>query len=231
MVKMLNSKRVIVYGNTMISQMLYYDSLNHDDFEIACFAVDEEYFTLDSFLGLPQVSFEKVQELYPPDKYDMISILGGYSNMRNRKKMYQRAKEKGYVLRNYISPTCHITPTVEMGDNNVIFELTHIGIGGKMGSNNIIRQMVYLGHDFSLGDHNTIGVGCRIGGSCNIEDTCYFGLNAVVINNTKIAKESLVGAGSVVIRHTEAYSKNVGNPSRIIGYHEREGIKMKVEHE
>lgn len=35
----------------------------------------------------------------------------------------------------------------------------------------------------------------------------------------------------VVIRHTEPYSKNVGNPSKIIGYHEEEGIQMEVEHE
>lgn len=224
-------KPVIIYGNTILSQMLFYDALNHPDFSVACFTVDPQYLSGDTLLGIPQISLEEILKSHPPDQYDMVSVLGGYSNMRNRESMYRRAREMGYTLRNYVSPTCDITPTVEMGDNNLIFGQTHIGIGGRMGSNNIIRQMVYLGHDFVLGSHNVIGAGCRIGGYCTVEDTCYFGLGAIVINNTCIARESLLGAGTVVIRHTEPHSKNVGNPSRIIGYHGEEGIRMKVEHE
>lgn len=224
-------KKVVVYGNTILSQMLYYDSLQHADFQIVAFTVDEEYLTSDTFLGLPQVDFTKVQALYPPHEYDMIAVRGGYTHMRSREVMYLRAKAQGYTMRNYISPTVDTTPSVSMGENNIVFGQTHLGIGGSMGSNNIIRQQVYIGHDFRMNNNNVIGVGCRIGGNCQIEDTCYFGLGAVVVNNTKIAKESLVGAGSVVIRHTEPYSKNVGNPSRVIGYHEEDGICMKVEHE
>lgn len=225
------NKKVIIYGNTMLSQMLYYDAMHHSDFVIAGFSVDQEYLSEDTFMGLPQVSFDKVTEVYPPDAFDMIAVRGGYTNMRSRKDMYLRAKEKGYMLRNYISSTCDITLTIKMGDNNLIFGQSHIGIGGRLGSNIIIRQQVYLGHDFFVGDNSVIGVGCKIGGNCIIEDTCYLGIGATVVNNTKIGKESLVGAGSVVIRHTEYYSKNVGNPSRVTGYHEEEGIRMKVEHE
>lgn len=225
------SKKVVVYGNTILSQMLYYDAVHHADFEIVAFTVDEEYLFSDTFLGLPQVSFEKVTEIYPPEAYDMIAVRGGYTHMRSREVMYVRAKAKGYSMRSYVSPTADITPTVSMGENNIIFGQTHIGIGGSMGSNNIIRQQVYIGHDFRMNHNNVIGVGCRIGGNCVIADTCYFGLGAIVVNNTNIGQESLVGAGSVVIRHTEPYSKNVGNPSRVIGYHQEEGICMKVEHE
>ncbi len=225
------SKKVIVYGNTTLSKMLYYDSLNHPDFTVVCFTADEEYLHDDYFLGLPQIDFKNITEFYPPGEYDMIAILGGYSCMRNREKMYFKAAEKGYTLRNYVSPLCDITPEIEMGENNIIFGLTHIGIGGKMGSNNIIRQNVYLGHDFTIGNNNFIAAGCNIGGNCIIENTCYIGLGATITNNTSITEESLIGAGSVVIRHTEPYSKNVGNPSRIIGYHKEEGIMMKVNHE
>lgn len=225
------SKKVIVYGNTILSKMLYYDSLSHKEFTIVGFTVDKEYLQEESFLGLPQIDFENISQIYPPEEYHMVAILGGYSCMRNREKMYYKAKEKGYYLRNYISSTCDITPEIEMGENNLIFGQTHIGMGGKMGSNNIIRQQVYLGHDFTMGNNNFIGVGCRIGGNCVIENTCYFGLGATIINNTVVAEETLIGVGSVIIRHTEPYSKNVGNPSRIIGHHKEEGIMMKVNHE
>lgn len=223
--------KVIVYGNTILSKMLYYDALNHHDFNIACFAVDGEYLQGDTFLGLPQINFEYITEQYTPEEYDMIAVLSGYQCMRNREKMYFKAKEKGYHLRNYISPSCDFTPEIKMGENNLIFGQTHMGPEGKMGSNNIIRQQVYLGHNFTMGNNNVITSGCRIGGKCVIENTCYFGLGSTVTNNTFIAEESLVGAGSVVIRHTEPYTKNVGNPSRIISYHKEEGIMLKVNHE
>lgn len=225
------NKKVIVYGNTILSKMLYYDALKHPDFTIAAFTVDKAYLQADEFLGLPQVDFANCLELYPAEEYDMIAILGGYTCMRNREKMYFNAKDKGYKLRNYISPSCDITPDISMGENNLIFGQTHIGTGGIMGSNNIIRQQVYLGHDFMMGNNNFIGAGSRIGGNCIINNTCYVGLGVTIINNTLIAEETLIGAGSVVIRHTEPYSKNVGNPSRIIGYHVEEGIMMKVDHD
>ena len=224
------SRQVVVYGNTILSKMLYYDSLNHEGFRIASFAVDREYLEANKFLGLPLIDFNYVNELYPPEEYDMIAILGGYSCMRNRKKMYLKAKEKGYRLRNYISPSCDLAVDIEMGENNLIFGQTHIGIGGKMGSNNIIRQQVYIGHDFIMGSNNFIGASCKIGGNCLIENTCYFGLGSTVINNTTIAEETLIGAGSVVVRHTEPHSKNVGNPSRVIAYHREQGIMMEVNH-
>jgi sugar O-acyltransferase (sialic acid O-acetyltransferase NeuD family) len=224
-------KKVVVYGNTVLSKTLYYDAINNPYFEIVCFTVDEEYLHDSEFLGLPQINFQEITESYPPSEYDMIAILGGYRCMRNREIMYFKAKNKGYKLRNYISPSCEITPEIHMGENNLIFSQAYIGRGGKIGSNNIIREQVYLGHDFIIGNNNFIGAGCKIGGTCVIENTCYLGLGATIINNTTLAEETLVGAGSVVIRNTKPYSKNVGNPSRVIGYHKEEGIKMRVNHE
>lgn len=221
-------KKVVVYGNTILSKMLYYDSLINDDFEIVCFTVDEVFLNQPRFMDKPQVDFANVTKLYPPEDYDMITVLGGYSNMRNREVMYLKAKEKGYCLRNYISPKADTSPDLSLGENNIIFAQAHVGIGGKMNNNNIIRQNVYLGHDFLIGSHNFIAAGCNIGGNCKIDKLSYIGLGSTIINDIRIGKETLVGAGSVVIRNTESYSKNVGNPSRIIGYHQEEGIKMHV---
>lgn len=222
------NKKVIVYGSRKLGKMIYYDSLDNQEFQIACFAVDEEYLADDnSFLGLPQVSIKKVVELYPPDEYDMIALITEYENMHRRETMYWKAKDIGYTLRNYISPSCDIAPDVIMKDNNLIMGQTHIGVGGQMGFNNTIRQQVYLGHDFVIGNNNVVTAGCKIGGNSEFKNNCYIGLGATIINSLKIAEDTLVGAGSVVIRDTEPYSKNVGNPSRIIGYHKEDGIKMR----
>ena len=222
-------KKVIVYGMNILSKMLYYDSLGNDNFEIACFAVDTDHLNgRNQMLGLPLVGMDEIQVLCPPDKYDMVALFDGYDCMRDREKKYIKAKSKGYTLRNYISSKADAPANISMGDNNIVMGQSHIGIEGVMGSNNLIRQSVYLGHGFKLGDNNVITAGCSIGGDCDFKNNCYIGLGSTIVNNTTIEEETLIGAGCVVIRNTEPYSKNVGNPSRIIGYHKEEGIVMSV---
>ncbi len=223
-------KKVIIFGNTILSKMIFYDAAE-SDFKIAGFTVDKEYLSSDKFLGLPLVDFELVTKLYPPEQYDMLAVISGYRDMRSRNEFFKRAKCKGYSLRNYISAKADFSPEVFMGENNIIMANSHVGIGGIMADNNIIRQNVYLGHNFIMGSNNFIAAGSNIGGNCKIKNTCYIGLGATIIDNTSIEEETLIGAGSVIIRHTEPWSKNVGNPSRVIGYHKEEGIKMVPSHE
>lgn len=220
---------VIVYGSRMLAEMLYYDSLRHPDFKIAAFIQDEEYLDASGYyLGLPQVGLGTVLEKYPIRTFDMIVLTASYHDMRNRDDMYNKAKALGYNLRNYLSPSSIVSPNVVMGENNIIFEQTFLGAGVQMGSCNTIRQQVYIGHDFRMGDNNVITPGCKIGGDCRIEDNCYIGLGSTIMNGIVISEESLVGAGSVVIKNTEPFTKNVGNPSRAIGYHKEEGLKVKL---
>ena len=158
----------------------------------------------------------------------MLAIFEGYRSMRARDNIFSKAKSSGYKLRNYISARADIAPDVQMGENNVIMGTSYIGFGGIMGDNNLIRQSVYLGHEFKMGNNNIITAGCNIGGLSNIKNNCYFGLGSTVIDHINIAEDTLIGAGSLVIRHTEPYSKNVGNPSRIIGYHQYQGVRMMI---
>jgi sugar O-acyltransferase (sialic acid O-acetyltransferase NeuD family) len=221
------AKKVVIFGNGVVSKMLFYDAKGSDDFEIACFTADKEYVNETEFLGLPLIEFEKINELYPPEEYDMMAVLQGGSSLRNREKMYLKVKSKGYLIRNYISAKADFSPDVIMGDNNIVLAQAHVGTGGVMGNNNMIRQNVYLGHNFVVGDSNFIAAGSCIGGGCIIKNNCYIGLGSTIINGISIESETLTGAGSVVIRSTEPYSKNVGNPSRIIGHHKEEGIVIK----
>jgi sugar O-acyltransferase (sialic acid O-acetyltransferase NeuD family) len=225
------SKPVILYGSRKLGKMLYYDSENNPNFDIAVFTVDKEFLNEDGcFLGLPQIDLDKVLEEYPSDKYDMIALIAGYNNMRDREKMYYKAKDKGYVLRNYISSSCEIASDVIMGDNNLIFGQTHIGFSGVMGNSNTIRQQTYLGHEFIMGDYNVITPDCRIGGECRIGNSCYIGIGATIKNGLVIANETLVGAGSVVVKDTEESTVNVGIPSRILRYHKDTGIQIEANH-
>ncbi len=221
------SHEVIVYGSRALAAMLYEDSLRHPDFTIVAFVVDESYLDPSGYyLGLPQVGLQSVSDLYPRATYDMMILISTYEDMRIRDSMYHSSISLGYPLRNYVSPSSIVSSHVSMGHNNVIFEQVYMGPQGRMGSFNIIRQHVYIGHDFTIGDRNVIAPGCKIGGHAHIAHHCYIGIGATLIDHISIAEESLVGAGSVVIKDTEPYSRNVGNPSRVISYKQQEGLKV-----
>jgi len=211
------SKEVVIFGAGRFTDMIYYDAKNHDDFHIAAITVDEEYRNGDSYLGLPLIAFEEIEKKYPPSDYDMLLVASCQNDMRIRRMLFSKIKNKGYALRNYISPKSDCAE-VEMGENNIVMAFAHVGLYGIMGNDNLVRQHVYLGHDFNLKDHIVIAPGCRIGGNCLIEEFSYIGLGVIINDGKKIREESFIGSGSVVIRDTEKFSINVGNPSRIIKY-------------
>jgi|LSQX01.2.fsa_nt_gb sugar O-acyltransferase (sialic acid O-acetyltransferase NeuD family) len=224
-------KKIVIYGSITLMKMLYYDARDSTDFEIAAFVSDPDYCEADELLGIPWITYDMMYELYPAEKYDMLAIFNGYRSMRARDKIFDRARNSGYKLRNYISRRADFAEDVELGENNIIMGNAHIGFGGVMGDNNLIRQGVYLGHQFNLGNNNIITAGCNIGGHSKFENNSYIGLGVTIIDHIKIAEETLIGAGSVVIRDTEPYSKNAGSPSRIVGYHREEGPGMKIRDE
>ena len=86
--------------------------------------------------------------------------------------------------------------------------------------------MVYIGHDFEVGDKNVFTPNVTIGGVSKIGNNCYIGIGSTILNSKQIGDEVLIGGGAVVIKNIEDYSKNVGNPSRCIGYHREEGLEV-----
>jgi len=219
-------KKVIIYGISNLSEMIFYSVQKNNLFEIACFTVDKEYINGDTFLNLKLIDFDNVEEMYPPEKYDMLAIPGGFRSMRSREKMFLKAKGKGYKLINYIDPKSDISENIKMGENNIVFAQTHLGISGEMGDNNIIRQNVYIGHNFNIKNHNFVAPGCNIGGNSKIGSLCFIGIGSTIIDSINIADETLVGAGSLILKATEKYSKYVGNPAKKIAEHKEEGIKL-----
>lgn len=221
-------KKVVVYGAGAYANVFYYEVMRTKAIEIVAFAVDKKYRNeKDKHFDLPLIDFEECEKIYSPNQYDMI-VMCGYTKMRDRRAMFERAKEKGYTLLNYVSPDAYVECGVEMGENNVIFSNAFVGANGKMGDGNIVRQNVYLGHEFCLGNHIIISSGCTLGGYCHIGDMSFIGLGVTAIDSIDIGKECLIGAASNVVKNIDNYAKALGNPVKIIDYHEETGVLIKA---
>lgn len=216
-------KKVIIYGAGAYGKLFFYEADRYGAIDIEAFTVDSDYMRNERECGLEVVPFEEVDKIYPPSEYDML-VVCGYNIMRNRKKMYEKAKEKGYTLINYISPRAMLENEIKMGDNNIIMANTIIGFDGVMGNGNIIRQNIYLGHEFHMGNHSIISTGCTLGGKSKIEDLVFIGIGVTARGYVTYGTESLVGVGSNVVRDVEPYSTCCGNPAKVMSYHKDTGV-------
>lgn len=221
-------KKIIIFGDNPIAQMLYEDMLRHSSkaFDVVAFTVDEGFLKADTFCGKPLVSFREIKNLFPPDEYAIISTVDAPSKMRNRLEVFARIKAEGYSTPNYISPLADVSDSIIMSENNLIMAFACVGSGGRMGDANFIRQNTYLGHNFVIGNGNTISAGCTIAGCCTFGDSSYIGIGATLIDHLRVANDTLIGAGAVVIRDTEPCTKYVGNPAKPIGKHESTGVMI-----
>lgn len=219
-------KKVIIYGAGAYGKLFFYEADRYGAIDIEAFTVDSEYMRTEKECGLAVVPFEEVNRIYPPSEYDML-VVCGYSIMRNRRKMYEKAKERGYTLINYVSPHAMLENEIKMGDNNIIMANTIVGFDGTMGNDNIIRQNVYLGHEFQMGNHSVISPGCTLGGGSKIEDLVFIGIGVTARSYVTYGTESLIGVGSNVVKDVEPYSACCGNPAKVMGYHKETGVIVK----
>ncbi|MDR0611938.1 MAG: hypothetical protein LBG45_00330 [Dysgonamonadaceae bacterium] len=225
-------KPVIIYGNSAVAKQVFFESKqNGSDFQIAAFCAGDNFLDGEaSFCELPLVPESEVIQKYPPSEYDMLSCVDAPSRLRNRLLVYDKLKNMGYFLRNFISPLAYISDKVQVGENNIIFAFAQILNDTCLGHSNTIRNKVHIGHDIIIGNGINIGVGTVIGGFVNIGNSCWFGLNSTVNNSLIIAEETLVGSGAVIMRNTNPGTTYLGNPARAISTHLDTGICLNFSH-
>src|SRR5258708_11834496 len=95
--------KVVVFGMGDIGRLAHYYFVHDSEHEIVAFSADREYVKESTYLGLPVVEFEKIDQVYPPSDYKMFIALS-YARMNQvRAEKYFRAKEMGYELVSYLS--------------------------------------------------------------------------------------------------------------------------------
>jgi sugar O-acyltransferase (sialic acid O-acetyltransferase NeuD family) len=217
------NRKVLIYGNGLYAQMFYRTNQDRQVVDIVAFTADREFVGDDSLFGMPVRPFEEIKTFYPPEEFDMMIVIG-YSTMRYREILFNKAKKKGYQLRNYIDPHAVIPSDLVLGENNFISEGVCIGPFVQIGDNNTIRPKTYIGHHVHLGHHNYIAPGCLIGGECRVDSLSFIGIGSTLIDSTHLGNETLVGAGSLILKNTDPHSQYIGRPAKKVGEHAVNGI-------
>lgn len=205
--------RVIIFGTGEIAQLakFYFD---HDsDIQVVAFCVDKTFCVKDEFEGLPLVSFEDVESIYPPNEFKMFVALS-YRNMNNlRLEKYNQAKSKGYELVSYISSKSTILNNFTIGDNCFILEDNTIQPFVEIGSNVTIWSGNHIGHHSVILNNVFVSSHVVISGHCRIGLNSFLGVNSTIGHNVNLGKATLVGAGSIITKDTEENSVYVPSKS------------------
>lgn len=216
---------IVIYGKGDFAKLMLHYISTDSDYNVVAFCVDKAYLDSDSFCDLPLLSYEEIEKMYPPNKFQILLTIG-YSNMRARKIMYKKIKEKGYKCINYISSVSNIDSSVILGENNIILGNTIVEPFVKIDNNNIIWSSCNICHDVNIESHSFIASQSLIGGFSKVKNSCFIGFNSTIIQNITLKDETLIGAKSLVIQNTQAHTKYIGSPAKKISSHEKEGIKI-----
>jgi len=219
-----SNKKLVIYGSGSFAKLMHYYFSIDSQYEVVAFTVNNSFLIGNAYCGLPLVTFEKIEDVYPATDFLMFVAIG-YKNMRNRKILFENAKNKGYKLVNYISSKAIIYPNLSIGENNVVMADVNIEPFVSVSKNNIFWSKTLICHDGCIGNHNYFAPNSIVSGNVIIEDLCFFGTKCSIIDNLTIRNESFLVAGSVLLKDTKPHTRYFGNPAKPFSKtHEDRGI-------
>lgn len=188
-----------------------YDS----EFNVIAFAVERDYIDGTELMGRPIIEFEKIAEIYPPDRfYVFVAMYYGKLN-RTRTRLYEMCKKQGYKCASYLSSNAFIWHNVEVGENTFIFEDNTIQYHVKIGNNVVLWSGNHLGHRTVIEDNCWLTSHDVISGFCRVGKNSFIGVNATVGDGVILGEDTVLGAGAVTVKSLpDKGGVYVGNPVR-----------------
>lgn len=203
-------KNVIIFGTRDLAQLAKFYFETDSDLNPVCFTVDRQYYTEESFEGLPVIPFDEIEQNFS-SKSNLIFVPMTHAKMGfARKNKYLEAKAKGYDFANYISSHATYFGT-SIGENCFIFEDNTIQPFTKIGNNVVLWSGNHIGHHSVIMDHVFLTSHVVISGHCVVEPHSFFGVNSTVRDNILIKEGTLVAMGAVINKNTEPYGVYFGS--------------------
>ena len=149
-------KPLVIFGSAEIASLARFYFEHDSDYRVVAFTVDDEYVDSDTFDGLPLLPFSEILDRHPPDGHEMFVGLS-YAHLNQlRAAKYQQAREAGYTLASYVCSRSTTWSDLNIGDNCFILENQTIQPTVEIGNDVMIWSGNHLGHGSTIGDHSYI---------------------------------------------------------------------------
>ena len=207
--------KVIIFGIKDLADLAHYYFKNDSNHEVVAFSVSEQFLPESRlFNNLPVVPFEKIEKNYSTENYMFFAPLTHKNMNRDRERVYNEIKVKGYKLVNYISTKATFFKNLKIGENCFILEDNTIQPFVEIGNNVVLWSGNHIGHHSKIGDHVFITSQIVVSGNCIIEPNCFIGVNSALKENTTLGESTFIAMSSCITKNTEPFSIYNGNPAK-----------------
>ena len=214
-----SNKEIIIIGAGETADIAFEYFSYDSDRKITAFAVESEFLTENVRNGLPVISLENLQELYPPDNYEVFVAISYSKLNRVRERLFKKVKELNYICATYISSKAFVWRTAQIGENCMIFEGNVIQHGVTIEDNVYLWSSNHIGHQVIIGHSAYISSHVVISGFCKVGARSFLGVNATLVDGIIIGEDCMIAAGAVVRSNTKPLGIYQGNPAIL-----REGV-------
>ena len=208
------TKKLVIIGIGETAEIAYEYFTYDSPYEVVAFSVSAAYIQAPTFYNLPVYAFETLEDNFPPQDYEVYVAISYVKLNRNRAKMFDAAKAKGYTCANYISSRAFVWHNVKMGENVFIFEHNVLQHHVQLGNNIILWSGNHIGHRTIIEDHVYLSSHCVISGFCRIGAYSFLGVNSTFNDNISIAENNIIGSGALVVKNTSAGQLLMGSPAK-----------------
>lgn len=209
-------KPLIIFGNSQLAELAYFYFSTDSEYEIKAFTVDSDYAKETTFLGLPLIPFDNIQQDFSPHTHSVFVALGYTQLNQLRKEKYFACKEKGYHHANYISSKAIVLcPQENIGDNCFILENTTLQPFCRMGNNVMLWSNSHIGHHSVIHDHCFLSAHVAVAGNVTIGSACFLGINSTLRNNITVGESCIIGGGCWVNTDVPSNSVISANPAKL----------------
>ncbi len=219
-------KKIVIIGISLAAKQIFHLVTFHKLYEVVGFAVNKEYITSDSFLGLPVYDLECLNEKVSGEFGVFVAIQWSHLNA-DRKKVFEQCCSLGYQLVNIISPTAVVRSEIT-GRNCLIDDFVVIKNDVVIEDNVCIKANAVIADYTHIESHVYIGLHAVVAGGVIIGEQSFVGMNASVLDTTKIGKKCIVSSGCTVKRNMPDFSRWVDNYNMTIKQYSEEDVEEKL---
>ena len=207
--------KVVIFGSGPIAEVIWHYLTHESDHQVVGFTVDGDYLKQSILFGLPVVTFQEVEAVFPPGEHGIFVAMGyGKLNALRAAKLAE-AEARGYRAIGHVSPHAVVPPGFEPGPNTFIMEHNTIQPFVEIGRNVILWSGNHIGHHSRIGDNTFISSHVVVAGCVSVGENCFLGVNATLRDNITLGSHVVVGAGALVLADAPDYALFPGQGTEI----------------
>jgi UDP-3-O-[3-hydroxymyristoyl] glucosamine N-acyltransferase len=196
---------IVIFGTGAISEVAKAYIDRHSTDRIVAFTVDREYCSTGTFLALPVVPWEELEQQFPPNAVKLLGPLT-YSHMNElRRDRHVDGKARGYSFTSFVHPGSHVY-AAEIGENCLILENNVIQPFVKIGNGVIIWSASHIGHHATIGDYCFISSQVAVGGFAKLGDRCFIGGQVGIESQVELGAACFLDSGVLIKKNLAAES-------------------------